>query len=248
MLVLVFMCIVCVLVWLQTPDPDFFEDAPMCPVYVINLKKHTDRLRIFQEKYDTSDARAHLGKACRFPAVEGDAVDWLDVVSPDRLEALQRVATTGKRMTHHELTPGAVGCYMSHIGAWKKLVASNRPFALIFEDDADVPPDMFAKLSQCMKEIPENWDLFLLGWEGSGDSTAVGKHITKMKRFLRGHAYMISQKCARTLLPTMLPMTQQVDWAMSAHIPRINVFGATDQIVPVNWQGTSIQTPLVTTL
>ena len=239
MLLLVFLFIVCICVWVQSPDNAVYNSQ----AYVINMDHHKDRLSTIHAKYNASDLRPELGALQRVKAVDGTMVDWTRVVHGHSIESLKRVATTGKRRAHEELTPGAVGCYLSHLAVWTLFLESRRSYALIFEDDADIMPSTMSQLKKCVDEMQEDWDMLLLGWEG--ESVPHGPHTRKVTSFVRLHGYVISERCARRLLPAMLPMKVQVDWAITSLIPTLDlkVFGASPHVTDITYQGTSIQTP-----
>lgn len=214
-------------------------------VLVINLDRHTERLGAFMRAYAASDALTALGPAARLPATDGQGVEPESVVAPDALEALREVVRTGKRTRHDELTPGAIGCYLSHMETWRRLAASGREWALVFEDDARIPRDLWARASPAVREAPADWDIILLGYEGDTAPIPGSSRLARVRRFLRLHAYLISQKAAKKLAGNMLPMSQQVDWALSELISKgeLVVYAVSPQIVDINYSGTSIQTP-----
>jgi GR25 family glycosyltransferase involved in LPS biosynthesis len=220
-------------------------DAGNGSVMVMNLDRHSDRLASFMRDYEASDAPAALGPATRLPAIDGTRIDPESVVHPRALEALREVVRTGKRMRHDELTPGAIGCYLSHQKAWHQLAASGKEWALVFEDDARLPRDLWARASPAVREAPADWDVILLGYEGDAAPIPGSSRLVRVRRFLRLHAYLISRKAAKTLAENMLPMSQQVDWALSELIAKggLVVYAVTPQIVDINYFGTSIQTP-----
>ena len=218
------------------------EGAPY--VGVVNLDRNADRLGTFLQKYESSDFAAW--PCGRVAAVDGKRADWERVVEPVALNKLMIVQKTGVREDHPDLTPGAVGCYLSHMMAWRRIVASGRPWGLVFEDDADVPAGARRALEAHMRTLPSDWDVFLLGYEAHGTPEAKAGGLLSIPRFCRLHAYAITARAAERLARTMLPMTQQVDWAMSDRIQvgDLKVYASPQQIVPFTWQGTEIQTPL----
>jgi GR25 family glycosyltransferase involved in LPS biosynthesis len=63
---------------------------------------------------------------------------------------------------------GAVGCYLSHVGALKEFLTTDDEFAIILEDDIDL--SKFEKensfkeyLSSRVKFLPDNWDIWEFG-------------------------------------------------------------------------------------
>lgn len=213
--------------------------------FVINLRRNADRLARFQKAYARSDmATVPLH---RIEAVDGAQLSDAELralLTPDAYQRLRAMRASGVRQAHQDLTPGAVGCYMSHVEVWRRLAAGGAPYVFVFEDDASVPRSALAQFEAVRAQIPPDWDLLLLGYDGDG--TPVGPHARKVSDFRRTHAYVVSANGARKLLRSMLPMSQQVDWELSNHIlsKQLRVYGAVPEVVPAEWLGTDIQSPL----
>lgn len=95
------------------------------------------------------NALEHVGLAAeRIPAVEALAV-------PPQLRSY---FFEGEKL-HSKLKPGEVGCYASHLVAMQRIVARNLDYALILEDDAVLPDDFGAILSDVLKTVPAGWDI-----------------------------------------------------------------------------------------
>lgn len=91
--------------------------------FLINLDRSPDRLA-------TMDARL---RALALPYERVPGVDGLKL--PDAEFAWQ----TRVNRFYKPLSRGEVGCHLSHLEALKRLVASGAPYALILEDDAELP-------------------------------------------------------------------------------------------------------------
>jgi GR25 family glycosyltransferase involved in LPS biosynthesis len=61
------------------------------------------------------------------------------------------------------LTYGQLGCSLSHVNLYKKIVEENIDMALILEDDC-VFNENIDKIEECFKNIPEKWELIYLGY------------------------------------------------------------------------------------
>lgn len=207
-------------------------------VFVINLPKNRVRLNMFETAYRASDM-AHL-PLTKLHAIDGSTVDWTRYLAPEALEKLLTVRKSGTRTDHPDLTPGAVGCYLSHLEAWNHIAASHAPYGIVFEDDASPPPDTLATLHRALQKVPKTWDLVLLGWEGEGEP--VGPTTMKLNKFLRLHAYAISRSAATRLCASMLPIRRQLDWELNTL--GLDVYGVYPSKVKVRWQGTDVQVPL----
>lgn len=216
------------------------------PVFVINLDRSTDRLRSFTRAYVSSDAGAWSCERLR--AVDGRRVEWTCVVSDTALPKLLATEASGMRLDHPDLTAGAVGCYLSHLGAWRRIAESPHPWGLVFEDDASVPADFRRTLDEHMRHLPSDWDIFLLGYQAETRPTRAGTIVSIPSSFFGLFAYMITAKAASRLLQTssVMPMRQQLDWELSSIIRAgdLKVYAPANQICPHTWQGTNVQTPL----
>ena len=101
----------------EAPPSDAPSDAR---AYVINLDRNPERLATFRGRYAASGLPHPLE---RFPALDGRALDYDAVVHPAARAELDEVLATGRRRRHEQLTPGAVGCYHSHLACWRAAAA-----------------------------------------------------------------------------------------------------------------------------
>lgn len=212
---------------------------------VITLPRNADRLAGFLASYQASDLAGTEVRSLR--AVDGQEVRCSDFLSPEALQRLEAMRRTGVRQAHPDLTPGGVGCYLSHMRAWQLIAESDAPYGFVFEDDAEIAPDTLARFTRAAAGLGSDWDIILLGYEGDGVPAQPG--VMRMTRFLRLHAYAVSARAARRLRDSMLPIRQQVDWEMSERMERgeLRVYGLRPAAVGVKYQGTDIQVPLQST-
>lgn len=135
-------------------------------------------------------------------------------------------ATDGEKLTHHEpakydepfaiarisrpMSRSEIGCYLSHVRLWKKIVDGGIPWAVILEDDIDIMGDVPGILS-AIGELSVEWDLIRLAGLGSpralplcaltGDAT-----LTTLLQGAGGtQAYCVSLQGARKLLDYATP-------------------------------------------
>ena len=220
--------------------------AAVTDAYVINLARNGERLERFTASFNAADLATSVGLQ-RLDATDGREVDWAAYVHSDAMDKMLEVERTGKRQGHPDLTPGAVGCYLSHMRAWRRIADSGAPHGFVFEDDATLRPDAMARFETAVRELREaghEWDMVLLGHWGTG--TPVSPGAQRMDSFLLLHGYVLSARAARFLCDHMLPIKQQVDWELNEHIRSgaLRVYGLRHMAAEVQWQGTDIQTPL----
>jgi glycosyl transferase family 25 len=90
--------------------------------YVINLKRRTDRLEQFKINY---------------PYKELEIIEAFDGKYLDKNEKNKDLYY--KIINHknsYDITNSELGCMVSHMSVWKKIIDSNTKYNLIFEDDA----------------------------------------------------------------------------------------------------------------
>jgi glycosyl transferase family 25 len=167
------------------------------PLFVINLERSSDR-----RKHITSQLDA-LGLHCEiFPASDGARLSEHELGQYDEAYVIGQIA---RPMSRSE-----VGCYLSHTGAWQKIVEEGIPWAVVLEDDIEIHSDLKAVLS-AISSIPCDWDVIRLAGLGPTPSRPLcdldGNH--RLSVLLQGasgtQALCISRKGAQKLLRYAYP-------------------------------------------
>lgn len=176
-------------------------------VYCISLETHRDEWTNIQKGI----TQAGFLNPVIFPAINGykltDEVKQL-VVSPWGYYCLENGLP---RRYHAQLSSwGAVGCSMSHISLWQKLVNSSSDYMIIFEDDVEFNNMHWSDVS---KIIPENFDIFFMGvsWEKQKGERVTQNYRRLRSMFFGTHAYIISKSCAKRMLKYTFPIEIQID-------------------------------------
>lgn len=227
--------VVVALAWGRRSAP---PDCPSPVAFVINLPRDRARLDAFQDAYRRSDMRDVA--LLRIDAFDGGAVDWSTFVSSAALEQLLTAQRTGTPPARPDLTPGAVGQYLSHMEAWRCVVQSGAAYGFVFEDTADLPRDTLDRFENTLAQVPGEWDVLLLGFEGDGH--AAGAELARVTDGItRHHAYAISAAAARRLYRKLLPVDQPLGPALSAEIAegRLAAYGTRQPIA----KRTDLKTP-----
>lgn len=234
-------CVLGLLAWSRPPSP---PPPATAPPFSLVVSLGGDRLERFGAAYAAGDLAGVPLE--RLEAVDGRAIrSFGGLVERGAAARLEALARTGTRAEHRDLTPGAVGCYLSHLRAWRRVAGSGAPYAFVFEDDADIPGDTLARFERALAQVGGRpWDVLLLGCDGEGESA--GPDLTRITRFLRLHAYAITPSAARRLCGEVLPIRQQVDWELSqrAGAGQLDVYAVKPSVVGVTWQGSTVQVPL----
>ena len=177
--------------------------------YLINLDHRTDRLAAVQVAINNMGVEGFI----RVPAI--DTRSQVEFPKEQVLDESMAAIRRGHRLEHHELTTGAVGCYLSHMKCWSLLKHSGDACALILEDDVvftNTPEDFDRIVSIGRAELASGLDIFLLGhtFDVAGPERAVA-----VEKFYCTHAYLISALACDKLLRLALPMKCQLDSFMS---------------------------------
>jgi len=210
-------------------------------IYLINMDKNTDRLNKFTNNYNKTDLI--LKKFKRFSAIVGKDLNLINFTSPVGYKQILETEKTGYRKHHYDLTRGAVGCYLSHLSIYKKILDNNLKYGIIFEDDCKIVDDFYSRLQDGLSKIPQDWDIYLLGVMCL--KCDIGKDYIKITRFWGLHSYMINKRGASKLIEYLdKPLSKQIDADISLLIKRgiLNVY-AINPIIAIqdNSLGSDIQ-------
>lgn len=164
-------------------------------VYYINLADAEARRLQFEQRFD------------------GCFLDLQRINAIDGRVLPANVVNMVTRSQHYSLL-GTLGCFMSHVSAWEKIVSEDLEYALILEDDA-VPVTRFPRDFKSLK-IPDDFDFCFVNKRMEPlfeveelakvqDFTAIHviDALASKAKFLKGpglDAYFLSQKGAKKLL------------------------------------------------
>ncbi|MGB0893117.1 MAG: glycosyltransferase family 25 protein [Parashewanella sp.] len=172
---------------------------------IINLDSCADRLLHIKTQCD------RLGLSFeRVPAVLGAN---LSITEKSKVYDLK----SNLKKYDKPLNDGEIGCYLSHINCWKKIIEDDLDFALILEDDAILTDDLIQCIEK-LKSTSNDWDYIKLS-QGSKrkkdyDTLALTDSLTLARcRKLPSTAtgQLISKQGAIKLLNSALPISRPVD-------------------------------------
>ena len=135
---------------------------------------------------------------------------------------------------------GAIGCYLSHVNAWTKVVRENKPY-FIFEDDARIK-----NMDKIMENVGKHDFVHLsASWMPSYAWTLGKKGVHTIDGgCFRSHAYWITPKAASFLIRHAFPMEQVVDLyfshVMSQHKDKIDAVAVLPSPVGISGRPTMI--------
>ena len=132
------------------------KDLTDMKLYYLNLDSRKDR----RAHFETQDALAAMPPIERISAIQGSK---MNMKKDKTIGVHTRVQlTTSYRRSHYEIhSPGAVGASLSHIKAWKKFLDDGGEYALIMEDDVNLPSTFAFIVRDCIKDLPSEWDIWI---------------------------------------------------------------------------------------
>jgi GR25 family glycosyltransferase involved in LPS biosynthesis len=190
-------------------DLDIFHT----PIFVINLRQRKDRWKLFVEQ----DPAVKALQITRVDAFNGKALDYLKdprISTASRLNIMRN-----DRRTHPEVASlGAIGCSISHINLWKRIVAANLPYAVIMEDDARFTLEDLQRINALAPAIPESAKVWILGLYAPNriHEPLPNSDWSRIYTFTASHAYIITREAAKKFLEQAYPIEMHIDHYMSS--------------------------------
>jgi GR25 family glycosyltransferase involved in LPS biosynthesis len=219
--------------------------------YVINLDRNRERLARIAAEYSSSDVARRRVPLRRVAAVDAAHLDIERYVTGKAWAQLRETQETGERLRHHDLTPGAVGCFLSHVTVMRMLLADEVHDAyFILEDDAVIPTRLADDLFKAIAATPEGWDVLLLGhhqYAVFDEARSTPSH-KRVLAFWGTHALIINKAGARKIVAEYEAdgISKQIDSMMSLMIKRgkLVVYATEPVLLTVGQFGTDIQVPV----
>jgi glycosyl transferase, family 25 len=190
---------------------------------------------------DTINGRGRWPRAeqqCRDAGLQCERVEG---VNGSRLSAeeVRRVADPGCQTL---CTTGVVGCALSHMACWRRVVERGLPMALILEDDVSLVPDFRDTMARALASVPNDWHVLVLGCFAChpviqntinffGKRTQMFNNgvVRELRHFGGTHAYLVSQAGAQFLLERAPKVKYHIDIQMG-RIPGIRLYGVVEDI------------------
>jgi len=188
------------------------KDLTDTQIYYINLDKRKDR----KEQFEAQEALATMPPVERVAGIHGLSVD---IKKDKRVGVNTRVQViTEYRRSHYEIhSRGAIGASLSHLKVWKTFLNSKAKYALVLEDDVKLPPTFSMMVRDCAKDLPANWDIWILGWNHTPVDT--GKNgqspFRRILHFVGAHCYIITRHAAKALVDEVFPIETHVEHFMN---------------------------------
>lgn len=167
-------------------------------IYCVNLKRSHERRKAMEAQF------AKYGLKHEFI----EAVDGSQLTDEHVRKVYSLWRTRFRR--GKGLSRGEIGCALSHIGIWKRVIADGEP-VIVFEDDitfCDGIKDGLSKIVAYLATAREPTLVKMSGWPGG--NTETGEFVDKS--YLTGtYAYGLNAAAASLLLAAYTPIKGQID-------------------------------------
>jgi glycosyl transferase family 25 len=176
--------------------------------FVINLERSKERRAYIERHLQTLGLDFEI-----IPGVDGRLLSEEDLARLCNLEAIKR--------SPHWLNKGAIGCALSHMKVYERMVEEKLDFAFIIEDDLVLPKTIITDLKEIEKEIKQKEiiQLFFASFTPCPLSRAGMINLTygslvypvKAIQPISAAAYCISKKAAEGMIKHILPIRVAAD-------------------------------------
>ena len=108
------------------------------------------------------------------------------------------------------ITPGAVGCLLSHLTLWNILQHQPEDEFLIVEDDIQLCEGFFEQFAKFKLDLPIDWEIAYVGYILPKESMDVATHVNEPAVIVKPmctHAYLVKKSALKILIET-----NQIAW------------------------------------
>lgn len=183
----------------------------MIPGYLINLYKRPDRLKRFQDKVRTylPDIQINI-----IEAIDGGTLDL------NNEELIANVNPWNFKHLNQKTLRGVIGCCLSHLKCYKKIIDNSEPYAVIFEDDCYFIPGQENMANDIIKnlKLPNKFGVIWLNkWNTNMDSNVVNNLRLVLDGYKTCESYIVSKEFAKILYDENIKNIGAID----AHIGQL---------------------------
>lgn len=174
-------------------------------IFVINLERDKERRKSINEQLTNLNLEYELSVGMLGTALESERSNWVD-----EKKTLRNLCLS--------LVPAQIGCSLSHINVYRKIIEEKIPYALILEDDVILPSDLKQLLQDIERIISLNKaEVILLspaeGKNNKKNARVVNQNVSIIpyKNGFFTSSYIVTQKAAQALLKDLFPINDVAD-------------------------------------
>lgn len=203
-------------------------------IFCINLDRSKERW----EKMEKQEKKQKGIKIERISGVDGFLIDKDELYKSGKITSF----------CYHMCSSGMIGCWLSHLKIWKKIVDEGLEYAVVLEDDAQFPDEYGKKMRNILGRMPGDVDILLLGClVGCRDSVeinllegslslfykprgmvVINEEIIIPRMFIGSYAYLITNKGARKCLNLFSKVNYHIDHEISRN-QKLNLYAVRKQ-------------------
>lgn len=188
-------------------------------IFIINLEHQIEKRQFMQEQL------GRLGLEAEFiPAVYGKSmsIDELKTIVHDYENCF--------------LTAGEVGCALSHIKIYKKMVDCDIDMSVVLEDDAIISPELYKIIINIKKSLPSKPMCCLLTKPEVYNQACIasfgGYSLHQMLRGYGTYGYIINLQAAQNLQDNLIPIKSEADrWEFFSRLGFLKTYCLTPPLV-----------------
>jgi glycosyl transferase, family 25 len=186
----------------------------MLPVWIISLRESVDRRKEVAQHLHSINLPFEF-----VAAIDGHRLSPAELCTSYSQEHAQRAI--GRPMT-----PGEIGCSLSHMTVYRRMIEENLDSLVVLEDDARVSADLRFVLERA-EQWPQDWEVMYLCHHGNdtnhislrGQTPLGPRHriVRFSDRPLLSVAYVVSSSAARKLLCAGFPVSVPADELLNGY-------------------------------
>lgn len=122
------------------------------------------------------------------------------------------------------ISPGDIGCVLSHLKVVK--IARDRGYKnyLVFEDDIQLATDFAMQFNNCNHQVPSDWDMVYLGGSHIGPITHIAENVARITQTFTTHAIGVKSTIYQSLIDIWSLENEKVDISVSSLHSRFNCY------------------------
>lgn len=193
----------------------------MLPHIVISLRQSVERRNALRKEFEKINK-----KPIFFDAVDGRSK------TEDELRLLTHAPLVMKK--------GEVGCALSHLQVYKRMIEEDLPLLWVFEDDVIIKKTFAAilpYLERFAHEYMKGRPAVLLPWTMQRVTHKVADLSTEISVYhsiygIYAHAYLITKEAAANILKIQTPLRWQIDaWKFYYLLDALRIYGLNQHLV-----------------
>jgi len=200
-------------------------------IYYINLDRRPDRNEHIKNELIKIDKDKEVE---RVPAIDGRTINIKGLSNELITDEGKLDALNINGGMYYILTPGAVGCALSHLNIYNKVIEelNDDEYALIVEDDIIIKDNFYDKLNSYINKMPK-FDILFIGYHyytNDDPTRKIYDDYGEPTKIFGLFGYIINVKAALTI-KTVFPLRYQIDTAMPNIFKDLKVFYLKEKLI-----------------